>query len=238
MPTHVHRHFEDQLEELQDKILRLGGFAESAIGRATTALMERDTRKAREVVDADDEADELETEIDQLCLEILARHQPVGKDLRFLTTALKVTPDLERIADLAASIATRTIEMNEEPRPETLMNVPLMAERAQLMLRRALDAFVARDAHAAKEVIALDRELNSWMEQTFRVSVTFMLEEPRMLTRALRLMMVAKSLERIGDQVTNVCEMIVYMAKGEVIRHREIPALREEREARDAPPEP
>lgn len=221
MPNHVHRHFEDQLSELQEMILRLGGFAESAIGQATSALMERETRKAQAVVDADDEADELETQIDHLCLEILARHQPVGKDLRLLTTALKVTPDLERIADLAVSIAERAIEMNEEPKPETLMNVPLMAERAQLMLRRALDAFVARDADAAKEVIYLDRELNAWMEQTFRVAVTLMLEEPRMITRALRLMMVAKSLERIGDQVTNLCEMIVYMSEGEVIRHRE-----------------
>ena len=215
----MHRHFEDELETLSEKVIRLGGFADEAIGKALAALMDRDTEGAKKVIAADEEADRLEIEIDLLAMEILARHQPIAGDLRFVTTAMKITPDLERIADLAAQVAERAIELNDEPRLAAVIDLPAMAARARLMLRKALDAFVQRDAGLAREVLVLDDELDRRMDQAFRVLLTLMLENAKVITRALRLMMVAKALERMGDQVTNVAEMIVYMAEARVIKH-------------------
>jgi phosphate transport system protein len=215
----IHRHFEDELEALSEKVQRLGGLAEEAIRKSVASLLDRDSNLAREVIDGDEEADRLELEIDHVCMEILARHQPIAKDLRFVTTALKITPDLERIADLAANLALRAIELNEEPRLAEVVDIPVMAERARGMLRGALDAFAQGDAQAARRIISLDDELDKWMEHTFRVMVTHMLEKPQNITRCLRHTMAAKNLERMGDQVTNVCEMIVYMVEGRMIRH-------------------
>lgn len=215
----MHRHFEDELALLADKVLRLGGFAEDAIGRGIQALMDRDSELARKVMSDDEQADRLEIEIDLLCAEILARHQPMASDLRFVMTAIKITPDLERIADLAAHVAERALELNDEPRLEAVIDLPAMASRSRAMLRKALDAFVRRDAAMAREVLAMDEDLDRRMDQAFRVLLTLMLENPKVITRALRLGIVAKYFERMGDQVTNVAEMIVYMAEGRMIRH-------------------
>lgn len=215
----IHRHFEDELAQLSEKVVRLGAFADEAIGRGVQALMDRDSDLARRVIAEDEEADRLEIEIDLLCAEILARHQPIAGDLRFVTTAMKITPDLERIADLAAHVAKRALELNDEPRLEAVIDIPAMAAHARGMLRKALEAFVRRDAALAREVLGLDDVLDRHMDQSFRVLLTLMLENARVITRALRLMMVAKDFERMGDQVTNVAEMIVYMAEGRVIKH-------------------
>lgn len=215
----IHRHFEDELEEMREKLVRLGGMAEEAIRKAVKALLERNAVLAREVVDEDEAVDRLELAIDQCCTDILARHQPIARDLRLITTALKITPDIERIADLATNIAERTIELAEEPPLRNVVDIPVMAERASTMLRQALDSFVKGDAELARSVILLDDDLDAWMDHTFRVMVTHMLEDPKNITRALRHVIVAKNLERIGDQVTNVCEMVVYMVEGRVIKH-------------------
>ncbi|MBZ5638671.1 MAG: phosphate signaling complex protein PhoU [Acidobacteriia bacterium] len=213
------RSLAEQLDLLSGKILLLGGLVEQAIGRSVDALVERDSNLAREVVAEDAEVDRVELEIDRLSMEILALKQPLARDLRFITTAMKITTDLERIGDLAVNVSERALELNEEPQLKPFVDIPLMARRAEEMVHGALDAFVRRDAATARAVIALDDDLDRRMEQIFRELLSFMVEDPRAITRALRLTFVAKYFERIGDQATNVCEQVVYMCEGRVIKH-------------------
>ena len=190
-----------------------------AIGKAVRSLVDRDSDLARQVSAGDREIDKLELEIDDLCLEILARHQPMARDLRFITTAMKITPDLERIADHAVNISERAIELNEEPPLRAQVDIPRMASRAQQMVRGALDAFVRQDAQAAWSVIKMDDELDQRMEQVFRALLSHMIENPRTISRALRMTFVAKYFERIGDQATNISEQVVFMSEARVIKH-------------------
>jgi phosphate transport system protein len=215
----IPRHFEEQLDILSEKILVLGGLVEEAIGKSVSALVDRNSDLARQVIADDVNMDRLELEIDALCMEMLALQQPFARDLRFVTTAMKITTDLERIGDLAGNISERAIELNEEPQLKPFIDIPLMARRAQEMVRGALDAFVQRDPQRAREVIRMDDDLDERMEQIFRELLSFMLESPNTITRALRLTFVAKYFERIGDQATNVCEQVVYMTEGRVIKH-------------------
>jgi phosphate transport system protein len=216
--------FGEQLEELSSLLLRMGGQCEQAIGRAISALSNRDTIAARHVIDGDEDIDKLELAIDSLCMEILVRHQPMARDLRLITTAMKITPDLERIADHAVNICQRTIELNEEPPLNALVDLPLMATHAQQMVHGALDAFVREDADAARNIILMDDELDRRLEQIFRVLLSHMIEDPQTITRCLRTMFIAKYFERIGDQSTNICEQIVYMAEARVIKHGPVDA--------------
>jgi len=210
----------EQLDLLSERVLRLGGQVEDAIGRSVRALIDRDSDLAREVITGDSRIDQLELEIDQLCMEILARHQPMARDLRFVATAMKIAPDLERIADHAVNISERALELNEEPPLDAPIDLARMASRAQQMVRGALDAFVRHDAEAALSVIRMDAELNRGMEQVFRVMLSYMLGDPQTISRALRITFVAKYFERIGDQATNICEQVVYMTEARVIKHR------------------
>lgn len=213
------RHFEEQLEHLSQKLVRLGAAVELAMDRSLTALVERDSDLARQVIEGDAEIDRLELEIDELCVELLALQQPMARDLRFIATAMKITPDLERIADHATNICERVIELNDEPPLKPLIDLPLMAKRAQEMVAQTLDAFMRRDADAARRVIGMDDEVDQRMHQLFRELLSYMLEDTRNITRALRLTFIAKYLERIGDQATNICEQIVYMTEARVIKH-------------------
>ena len=222
----LQRHFQDQLDILSEKVLVMGGCVEETIGNVVSALVGRDSELARRVIRDDEQVDRFDLEIDQIGMEILGLHQPVARDLRFVITAMKITNDLERIADLATNVADRAIELNEEPQLKPFIDIPLMARRAQQMVRGALDAFVQRDPIAARAVIAMDDELDHRMEQVFRELLSFMMEDPRTTTRALRLMFVAKYFERMGDQATNIGEQIVFMAEGRVIKH---PSLSGER---------
>ncbi len=212
-------HFHEQLELLEEKLLRMGGMVEEAIGKSVRALIDRNSRLAREVLQGDVEIDRMELEIDDQCIDLLARNQPMARDLRFITTAMKVTPDLERIADHAVNVSERAMELNEEPPLNALVDIPWMAARAQEMVRGALDAFVRSDAEAARAVIALDSGMDRRMEQVFRVLLSHMLEAPKTISRCLRLTFVAKYFERIADQATNICELVVYMTEARVIKH-------------------
>ena len=216
----THHRFQDQLDSLSEKLVRLGGLVEQAIGRSVRALVERDSTVAKKVIEDDKSIDALELEIDDVCMELLALQQPMARDLRFIATAMKITPDLERIADHAGNIAERVMEINEEPPLQALVDVPLMAQRAQEMVRLALDAFVRRDADKAWSVIRMDDELDRRMEAVFRVLLSHMLEDPKTITRALRLTFIAKYFERIGDQATNISEQVVYMTEAKVIKHK------------------
>jgi phosphate transport system regulatory protein PhoU len=164
----IQRNFQERLDLLSEKILRLGGLVERAIGRSVRALVDRNSELAREVIQDDNEVDRLELEIDELCMELLALQQPMARDLRFITTAMKITPDLERIGDHATNISERALEINNEPPLAPLIDISAMAHRAQEMVRGALDALVRRDADAARAVIAMDDELDTRMVQVFR----------------------------------------------------------------------
>lgn len=211
--------FQDKLDQISEKILRLGGLVEQAIGDSVRALVDRDSDLAHRVLERDSVIDALEIEIDELCMEVLALQQPIARDLRFITTAMKITPDLERIGDHAVNISERALELNEEPEVQVLADIPFMAQRAQEMVRGALDAFVREDAEAAMVVIHMDDELDRRMETVFRVLLSHMLEDPRTIRRCLRLTFVAKYFERIGDQATNVSEQVIYMTEARVIKH-------------------
>ena len=215
----MHRHFEDRLNEIAELVLRVGGLVEEAISRSVRALVDRDSALARAVIGEDAEIDRLELEIDRLSLEALALQQPFARDLRFICTAMKITTDLERMGDLAVNVAERALELNTEPQLKPFIDIPLMARRAQEMVHGSLDAFVERDPERARRVIAMDDDLDRRMEQIFRELVAYMVEDPQTITRALRLSFVTKYFERIGDQATNVCEQVVYMTEGTVIKH-------------------
>jgi len=215
----LERHFEKDLQSLTAEVLRLGGMCENAIEDSMTALVRRDLDVAQRVIAGDEVLDQQELLIDQLCTDILALRQPMATDLRFITAALKINPELERMGDLAVNIAERAEELSSEPLLKPLIDIPRMAKVAVEMLRGSLESFVRHDATAARAIIQRDDEVDRLMEQVFRELLSFMIEDPKTIGRAIRLTFIAKYLERIADGCTNICEMVVYMVEGEVIRH-------------------
>jgi phosphate transport system protein len=215
----LHRHLDDELNRLRDRVLLLGGEAETAIERAMYSLMERDSNVAREVLERDDIVDEMEVEIDRQCIDIIALRQPAARDLRFVFSVAKMTPVLERIADHACNIARAAIDLNDEPELERNRELQQMADHASSMLRAALDAFTLMDAQAAREIIKRDWEINELYNRVFRELIGKMVSEPQTATRDARLLFVAKHLERVGDYVKDICELTVYMAEAAIIKH-------------------
>jgi len=174
---------------------------------------------AEAVIFRDDEIDGLEIEIDNLCYQVLALEQPVARDLRFIATALKIVKDIERIGDIAVNIAKRAEELIQEPELKRLVNLPIMAEAAQKILKESLDAFVNSDAELAEKVIFNDNVVDGMYEQIFRELLTYMLEDPRAISRAIKLIFIAKHLERVGDHSANIAEMVIFLVRGQDIRH-------------------
>ncbi len=197
----------------------MGARVEEMIADSMRALVERDSELARRVVDSDQFVNRLELEVDDACMRILARRQPVASDLRFITLALKIVTDLERIGDLAANIGERVLELNEEPPLKPYLDMPRMADTARGMVRNALDAFVSRDVACAQMVIERDGELDAHYADVFRVLLTYMMEDPRNIYRATRVQSIAKYLERVGDHATNLAEMVIFMIGGKDVRH-------------------
>src|SRR5262245_16453591 len=216
---HTSKQYEQQLRTLKEKLLLIGHKAETAIADSTRALVERRPSLAQQVVDADDEIDRLELEIDDLCLEILAREQPVASDLRFITMAMKIVGDIERIADNGVNIARRCLEIVHEPELKPIIDVPVAARAAQRTLKDSLDAFVNGDADLAKRVIEGDRYIDDVCDQMLRELLTYMFEDPSTVSRALRLMFVARTLERVGDHAANIAEMVIFLIEGNDVRH-------------------
>ena len=214
-----HRHLDDELNSLRDRVLLLGGEAEAALESAMRALTGRDTELARQVLENDDRVDRLEVEIDRQCIDIIALRQPAARDLRFVISVAKMAPVLERIADHACNIARAAIDLNNEPELNSVFDLKQMAEHALGMLRAALDAFTSSDALAAREVIASDSVINDLYNHIFHRLIEMMVTEPATATRNARLIFVAKHLERIGDYVTDICELTVYMAEAAFIKH-------------------
>jgi phosphate transport system protein len=216
---HTSKHYEQQLRLLKDKLLLMSHQAEQMIADAIRALIERRPSVAQEVISRDDTLDQLEVEIDNLCYEILALEQPVARDLRFIATALKIVRDIERIGDTAVNIAERAHELIQEPELKRLIALPIMADAAQRILKESLDAFVNEDDELAEKVVLSDRSIDDLYEQIFRELLTYMIEDTRNISRALKLIFIAKHLERVGDHSANIAEMVVFMVRGQDIRH-------------------
>ena len=216
---HTNREYEQELRKLREQVLRMGAKVEEIIGGSIKSLIERDSPLATRMIAFDRKINQMEIDIDELCLMVLARRQPVASDLRFITMALKLVTDLERIGDLGVNICERVVELNEEPQLKPYVDLPRMAEEVQAMLREALDAFVAGDPERAQAVIERDHNVDAFYSQIFRELLTYMMEDTRNVYRATRLQSIAKYLERIGDHATNLAEMVVFMVKGKDIRH-------------------
>jgi len=210
---------EPELNQLRDQVLRMGGEVEDAIDRAMRALIERDSELAQAVLADDDRIDALELEVDRTCIRVLALKSPEARDLRFVITAVKITPILERIADHACNIARAALDLNNEPQLSPTVGMSKMSQAAREMLRASLDAYAASDAAAARVVIERDDEIDRLYDHMFHDLLDQMSQDPGVASRAARLVLVAKHLERIGDYVTDICEQIVYMKEALVIKH-------------------
>jgi len=215
----MERHLDVELDDLKKKLLMMGGSVESQLQDVLQALIERDSDLAIRVVENDLHINELDVEIDETCLSLLALHHPRAGDLRFITTTMKISTELERMSDLAENIAERAIELNREPQLKPYLDIPRMAEWTTRMVKECLDAFVNRDAELARKVCRDDPFVDDLTEQLFRELVSFMLEDSRTITRAARLTFIGKYYERIADHATNIAELVVYLVEGKIIRH-------------------
>jgi phosphate transport system protein len=216
---HFSKQFDTELNEIRSKLLEMGGKVEVMIDNSMKSLVERDSELAERTIAFDHEINHLEMEIDERCLEVLARRQPAARDLRFITLALKIVTDLERIGDQCANIAKRARELNTEPPLKPYIDLPRMAQAASVMVKDALDAFVRGDDALAIKVCENDQVVDDLNEQIQRELLTFMLSDPTTISRAIKVNYISKCLERIADHATNVAEMVIFMVKGKDIRH-------------------
>ena len=215
----MERHLDVELQQVKNELLRMASLAETAIGLAVKALVSRDAELARQVVASDDAINMLEIEIDERCLRTMALYQPEARDLRFLAMALKINNDLERMGDQAVNIAERTLELLQEPLLKPLIDIPRMAEIAQRMVKDSLDAFVQQDVEKAQAVCRQDDRVDRYDDQLFRELLTYMMEDPKAITRSVQLILISRHLERIADHATNIAEDVVYLVEGKTIKH-------------------
>ena len=213
------RHFHEELDGLKQTLLLMGALVEEQIRRVMQALVDRDDDAARAVIDRDREVNAYDVQIDEKCVELLALYQPTAGDLRFLTTAMKIVTDLERIGDQAVNIAQRALELSREPQLKPYIDLPRMADKAQRMVKESLDAYVGRDTALARRVCAEDSDVDALKEQIFRELLTFMMEDARTIPRAIRLILISRFLERVADHATNIAEMVIYLVDSKMVRH-------------------
>lgn len=216
---HFSKQYDAELNEIRDELLEMGGKVEMMIDNAMKSLLDRDSELADQTIAFDHQINRLEMNIDEKCLHVLACRQPAARDLRFITLALKIVTDLERIGDQCTSFAKRVKELNQDPPLKPYIDLPRMADAAGTMVKQALDAFVTEDAELALKVCRDDQFVDDLNEQIQRELVTYMITDPTTITRAIRLNYISKCLERIADHATNVAEMVIFMVKGKDIRH-------------------
>jgi phosphate transport system protein len=219
----MQRQFEEELEKIKRGILSMAGLVEKCLDDIAKSLADQDIELAEAVIATDEEIDQHEVKIDRLATEFIARHQPTATDLRFVIVAIKLGPELERIADNAVNIAERVLHMSKYPQLKSLMDLPRMLNVAHAMVTDAIAAYVARDARAARDVILRDDEVDALYLQIFRVLLTYMIEDPKTISRAIDLILVARYIERIADQATNIAEEVVYLVEAKPIRHVYLP---------------
>jgi phosphate transport system protein len=215
----VERHFDQELAELKDQLLLMASLVQENLRRALRMLIERDSSLLESIEKEDDQIDELEMQVDKMCIKLLAIRSPVATDLRFITMAMKISVDLERIGDQAVNVARRARDLNQEPQLKPLVDIPRMANIAQEMIKDALDAFVYNKPELARKIPPRDNEVDELNRQLYRELTSYMLEDPATITRCLNLMFVAKFLERVADHAANIGEEVVYLAEGKDIRH-------------------
>jgi phosphate transport system protein len=206
--------FDQELEQLRDSVLKLGSMVDDAIGCSIQALKERDQALSRQIIADDAKINELRFEIEEQCVSLIARQQPAARDLRFIVAAMTIALDLERMGDHAAGIATVVLRMGDQPLLKPLIDLPRMAQISQNMLRQSLDALVSGDAVKALAITKLDDEVDQLYNQIFRELISYMIEDPRTVTRAMYLLFCAHNVERVADRVTNICERVAFIATG------------------------
>ena len=217
---HTSKEYERELREIKEGLLYLGALTEKAIEESAKALFERNSNLARQVIENDCHIDQLDEEIEEKCIRLLALRQPAARDLRFITTSIKINGHLERIGDMAVKIAEKAMLLNAEPQLKPYIDLPRMTEIAQGMIRDSLDALVREDVELANKVRNEDDIVDNLNEQIFRELLTFMIEDPRTIHRALLIMQVSKTVERISDHAKGMADMIVYMITGKSVRHQ------------------
>jgi phosphate transport system protein len=217
------RHFDEELAELKTKLVSMASLTEDQIDKALAALVQRNSALAFRVIEQDHKVNAYDVEIDEDCIGLLALHQPAARDLRLVTTAMKISTELERISDLAENVCERTIELNEELQLKPYIDIPRMGSLARIMVKESIDAFVKDDSALARKVLADDDLVDELMEQIFRELLSFMIEDPQTISRAIRLSFIAKYIERVADHATNIAELVVYLVEGKIIRHTSPP---------------
>ena len=221
---HTSSHYEKELKEIKNGLIYLGALTEKAIKGAMKSLSDRDSELARKVIKDDDAIDRLDSEIEERCIKILALRQPTAIDLRFITTAIKITGHLERIGDMAVNIAEKALQLIEEPQLKPYIDLPRMAQLVGDMIRNSLDSFIRGDLKLADQVRRTEQAVDDLNEQIFRELLTFMMEDSKSIHRSLMIMQVSKNLERIADHAKGIADMVTYMVTGECVRHRTCPA--------------
>ncbi len=216
----MERHFDEELNELNKNISRMGVYAEEAIYKSIEALKNNDKELARSVIENDNNVDHLELEIDEKCIDLIARYQPMAGDLRFITTGMKINAELERIADIAVDIAQRSLELIDEPLLKPLVDIPKLTIIAQSMVKNAIDAFVKRDIELANKVLNSDPQADSLRNIIQKELIEdFIMKDTRTAHRAVQLLLITRFLERACDHTTNIAEDVIYMVKAEVVKH-------------------
>ena len=214
------RHFALELEDLRNKLLKMGGLVESAVHRSVRSLVDRDEQLARRVLEGEPAINEMEKEVDELCTRLLVLQQPMARDLRFLTSVLKINTDLERMGDLAKNIAARALSLLQQAPLRLNVDIPHISSLVEQMLLKSLDAFVQEDADLAQQVLQADDEVDALRTAAYGDIVHFMQENPSHVQGGMELVFVVRNLERIGDHATNMAEDVIFMTKGVDVRHR------------------
>ena len=214
------RHLDEELKDLHKDILKMGALAQEAIFKSIEALKSRDRAQAESVISSDSKIDELELSIDEKCVDLIARYQPMAGDLRFITTGMKINAELERIADLAVDIAQRVLELVDKPLLKPLIDIPRLSAISQEMVKEAINSFIDKNVSLAKKVVDSDKEADMLRDRICDELINdYMKKDPSTADRAVPLLLIARHLERICDHTTNIAEDVAYMAEGRVIKH-------------------
>jgi phosphate transport system protein len=218
---HTSVQYENELQDVRTSLIKMGTLAEKAIEKSVSALLQRDSDLARTVMAEDDQIDRLDMEIEDKCIRLLALRQPAARDLRFITTAIKINGHLERIGDMAVNIAKKVIILNAEPQLKPYIDLPRMASITRGMIKESIDALVNEDIALANKVRNDDEYVDNLTEQIFRELLTFMMDDGHTIHRAIIIMQISKSLERISDHAKGIADMVIYMVTGRSVRHEE-----------------
>jgi phosphate transport system protein len=217
---HTSLHYEKELQEIKDGLIYQGALTEKAIQLAMRSLSERNSEIAKRVIKDDEEIDKLDTDLEDRCIKILALRQPTAIDLRFITTAIKITGHLERIGDMAVNIAEKALQLNDEPQLKPYIDLPRMTDLVSGMIKDSLDSFIRNDLAMAERVRRTEQVVDDLNEQIFREILTFMMEDSKSIHRGLLIMQVSKNMERIADHAKGIADMVTYMVTGECVRHQ------------------